>query len=173
MLDRGFILKYSKNLGFGLTLILLLATAILSSVVYIAWQRLTFFVGPYLLFHWLGLIATMFIAISIPIHYILKRERPQNSKIILKIHVTGNLFAYLVISLHFAQNLGRLAGALQRLGTGFALYLLLSLIVATGIVERYKINGKLPRHSRVIHKYTVIILYLVMLIHLLEGFNIL
>ena len=165
--------KYFRNLGFGLTLILLLVTAILSSVAYIAWQKLTFFVGSYLFIHWLGLVATMFIAISIPIYYVLKLKRPQNSKIILKIHVTGNLIAYLLISLHFAQNLGRLAGALQRLGTGFALYLLLSLIVATGILEKYKINGKLPRYSRVIHKYTVIILYLVILIHLLEGFNIL
>jgi hypothetical protein len=173
VLDRGLTLKYTKNLEFGLTLILLLATAILSSVAYITWQRLTFFVGSYLFIHWLGLIATMFIAITIPIHYILKRKRPQNSKIILKIHVIGNLFAYLLISLHFAQNFGRLAGALQRLGTGFALYLLLSLIVATGILERYRINGKLARYFKVLHKYTVIVLYLLILIHLLEGFNIL
>jgi hypothetical protein len=165
-------LKYYRNLEFWLTLILLLVTAILSIAAYILWYRLTFFVGSYLFIHWLSLIATIFIVVSIPIYYILKRVKPQN-KIILRIHVFGNLFAFLLISIHFAQNVGRLAGALQRLGYGFALYLLLSLIVATGILERYQTNGKLLRYTKVIHKYTVIILYLIILIHVLEGFNIL
>jgi hypothetical protein len=171
--DGAKYLKCYRNLEFWLTLILLWATAILSIVAYLLWYRLTFFVGSYLFIHWLGLIATIFIVVSIPIHYILKRKRPQNFKIILKIHVFGNLFAFLLISLHFAQNVGRLAGSFQRLGYGFALYLFLSLIVATGILERYQTNGKLPRYTKVIHKYTVIVLYLMILIHLLEGFNIL
>jgi hypothetical protein len=51
--------------------------------------------------------------------------------------------------------------------------LLLSLIVATGILARYQTTGKLPRYNRVIHKYTVILLYLIILIHVLQGFNIL
>ena len=166
-------MKYFKKLEFVLTFLLLLVTAILSIVTYIMWYRLTFFVGSYLFIHWLSLVATIFIAVAIPLNYVLKRSRPQNSKTILKIHVLGNLIAFLLISIHFAQNLGRLSGALQRLGTGFALYLLLSLIVATGILERYKTSGKLPRYAKAIHKYTTVMLYLVMLIHVLEGFNIL
>ena len=166
-------MKYYRNLEFWLTFIFLWVTAILSIAAYILWYRLTFFVGSYLFIHWLGIAATIFIVVSIPIHSILKRKRPQNSKILLKIHVFGNLFAFLLISLHFAQNVGRLAGALQRLGVGFALYLFLSLIVATGILERYQTTGKLPRYTRVIHKYAVILLYLIILIHVLQGFNIL
>jgi hypothetical protein len=166
-------LKNFRNLEFGLTLILLLATAILSILAYIMWYRLTFFIGSYLFIHWLGIVATIFIAVATPLQYILKRKRPQKSKIILKIHVFGNIFAFLLISLHFAQNLGRLAGALQRLGTGFALYLLLSFIVATGILERYKTSGKLPRYAKIIHKYAVVMLYLVIILHVLEGFIIL
>lgn len=166
-------LKSNRNLGFCLTLVLLLINVIISIIAYIFWYRLTFFVGSYLFIHWIGLIATAFIAISIPIHYILKRKRPQNSKKILKLHTFGNLLAFLLISLHFAQNVGRLSMAVQRLGLGFALYLLLSLIVATGILERYQTSGKLPRYTKVIHKYSVIFLYLVILVHVLEGFNIL
>jgi hypothetical protein len=166
-------LKNFRNLEFGLTLILLLITAILSILAYIMWYRLTFFMGSYLFIHWLGLVATIFIAVATPLHYILKRRRPQNSKTILKIHVFGNLFAFLLISLHFSQNLGRLSGALQRLGTGFVLYLLLSFIVATGILERYKTSGKLMRYVKIIHKYAVVMLYLVITLHVLEGFNIL
>lgn len=173
MADWGHILKTYRNLEFWLTLILLLVTVILSIVAYIFWYRLLFFAGSYLFIHWLGLIAAFFVVVSTPIHYILKRKRPQNFKKILKIHVFGNLVAFLLISIHFAQNVGRLAGAPQRLGVGFALYLFLSLIVATGIVERYQTNEKVPIYIKVIHKYTVVILYLVILVHLLEGFNIL
>ena len=166
-------MKYYKTLEFWLTLTFLCVTAILSITAYKLWYRLSFFVGSYFFIHWLSLIATIFIAVSIPIHYILKRKRPQFSKTLLKIHVFGNLFAFLLISLHFAQNVGRLAGAVQRLGVGFALYVFLCLIVATGILERYQTSGKLPRYIRVIHKYTVILLYLMILLHSLEGFNIL
>lgn len=158
---------------FWLTLILLSATVISSIAAYVFWYRLTFFVGSYLFIHWLGLIATAFVAVSIPIHYVIKRKRPQNFKTILKIHTIGNLVAFLLISIHFSQNVGRLAGALQRLGAGFALYLILALIVATGIMERHQTKGKLSRYIKGTHKYTVIILYLIMLIHMLEGFNIL
>lgn len=166
-------MKKSRALEFWLTLLLLLVAVIASVAAYIFWYRLIFFVGSYLLIHWLGIIATTFIAVSIPIHYILKRRKPQNFKRILKVHTLGNLVAFLLISIHFAQNTARLAGAPERLGTGFALYLVLSLIVATGIVERYQKNGKLLRYIKLIHKYAVPILYLVILIHLLGGFNIL
>ncbi len=123
--------------------------------------------------HWLSIVATIFIVVSIPTYYILKHKRSQNFKVILRIHVFGNLAAFLLISIHFAQNVGRLSEALQRLGYGFVLYLLLSLIMATGILERYQTAGKLPRYIKIIHKHTVIVLCLIILIHVLEGLNIL
>ena len=166
-------MKNRRNSEFILTLIILLATLILSMTAYVFWYHLIFFVGSYLFIHWLGLIATIFIAVSIPIYIILKRTRPQHSRILLKLHIFGNLFAFLVVSIHFSQNLARLAGFLQRLGDGLALYLVLLIIVTTGILERYQTSSKLHRYTKFIHKYTVIILYLIILIHVLEGFNIL
>lgn len=161
----------NRNSEFWLTLTFLLATVISSIAAYVFWYNLTFFMGPYLFVHWLGLIATAFVAVSIPIQYFVKRKRPQNFKTTLKIHTTGNLFAFSLISIHFAQNVGRLSGALQRIGAGFALYLVLAVIMATGIMDRYQ--TKRSRYIKATHKYTVIILYLIMLIHALEGFNIL
>ena len=156
-----------------MTLIILLVTLILSMVAYVFWYQLLFFVGSYLFIHWLGIMATIFIAVFTPIYIILKQTRPKHTKILLRLHVFGNLFAFLVVSIHFAQNLARLAGFLQRLGDGLALYLVLLLIVATGILERYQTSSKLYRYTKFIHKYTVIILYLIILIHMLYGFNIL
>jgi hypothetical protein len=166
---------YLKNrkLEFWLILMFLLATVISSIAAYVFWYKLAFFVGSYLFIHWLGIVATAFVAFSIPIYYVLKRKRPQNYKAILKIHTFGNLIAFWLISIHFAQNVGRLAGALQRLGIGFALYPVLSLIVATGILERYQTHGKSSKYIKFIHKYMVIILYVLILLHVLEGFNIL
>ncbi|MHA2323762.1 MAG: hypothetical protein ACXACB_00045 [Promethearchaeota archaeon] len=166
-------MKHYRNLEYLFTLILLLATIISTIAAYIFWYSFTFFVGSYLFIHWLGLIATIFIVVSVPIYYILKRVKPQNLKILLKIHVLGNLFAFLVISIHFGQNFGRLAGYLQRLDEGFVLYLFLILMVTTGILERYQISGKLLRYIKVVHKYSVVVLFLIIFIHVLEGFNIL
>ena len=166
-------MKNKRNLEFYLALIVLLATLILSMAAYVFWYELLFFVGSYLFIHWLGIIATIFIAVFPPIYYVLKRTRPQSIRILLKLHVFGNLFAFLLVSIHFAQNLARLAGFLQRLGDGLALYLVLLLIVTTGILDRYQTRGKLHRCTKFIHKYTVILLYLIILIHVLEGFNIL
>lgn len=165
---------YLKNrkAEFWLTLILLLAIIISSIAAYIFWYKLTFFIGSYLFIHWLSIMATAFITVAIPIHFILKRKRPQNFKTVLKIHTFGNLSAFWLISIHFAQNLGRLAGALQRLGTGFALYPVLVVILATGIVDRYQTHGKFSKYIKSIHKYIVIILYVLILLHVLEGFNI-
>ncbi len=164
----------NRNSEFWLTLILLSATFVSSIAAYVLWYSLTYlFVGTYLFVHWLGLIATAFVAVSIPIYYFVKRKRPKNFKTALKIHIIGNLFAFLFISIHFAQNLGRLSGALERLGAGFVLYLVLALIVATGMVERYIAKGKLSRYIKGTHKCTAIILYLVILIHILEAVNIL
>jgi hypothetical protein len=166
---------YLKNrkLELWLTLILLLAVIISSIAAYVFWYKLTFFVGAYLFIHWLSIVATAFIAVSAPIHYVLKRKRPQNYKTLLKIHTFGNLIAFWLISIHFAQNVGRLAGALQRLGIGFALYPVLVVIVATGIVDRYQTHGKFSKYIKLIHKYMVILLYVLILLHVLEGFNIL
>ena len=163
----------NRNPEFWLTLILLLATVISSIAAYVFWYSLTFFVGSYLFIHWLGLIATAFVAVSIPTYYVVKRKRPQIFKTLFKVHTIGNLVAFSLISIHFAQNVARLSGALQRLGAGFLLYLVLAVIVATGIMERYQTKGKLSRYIKGTHKYTVIILYLIILIHVLEAFNIL
>jgi len=157
---------------FWLSLILLLVTVIFSVVAYVRWFSLTFFVGSLFFVHWLGLIATVFIAVLVPIYYFLKRKRPHNIKILLKIHVFGNLFSFLFVSIHFAQNIGRLAAFYPRLGYGFVLFLVLTIIVATGMLERFGARGKLVRCTKFVHKYAVVVFYLVTIIHVLHGFNI-
>jgi hypothetical protein len=141
-----------------------------SVVAFALWYRLTFFAGSYLFIHWLGIIASVFIVVSNPIHYALKSRRTR-FKLILRIHIFGNLLAFLIVSVHFAQNVGRLAGVPQRLGEGLALYLVLFIVVTTGFVERFY-SERFLRFTKTIHKYTVTVLLIVLLIHALDGFNI-
>jgi hypothetical protein len=165
-------LKYYWSLEFWISITLLSATVIFSVVAYLYWFELTIFIGSLFLVHWLGLISTIFIAFLVPIYYILKRKRPQNFKIILKIHVFGNLFSFLFISIHFAQNIGRLTQLYPKLESGFLLFIVLTSIIITGLLKRFRSQGKLVKYTKFIHKYTVGIFYLIAIIHILQGFTI-
>lgn len=163
-------MKNRKNTEFWLSVILLLFTLILSTVAYINWYSLSFFVGSLFFVHWIGLAATLFIATLVPIYYILKRRKPQKIKTLLRIHVFGNLISYLLISIHFAQNTGRLSGLPLRLEDGLVLFMVLSIIVATGLLERFGAKRNLIIYTKPVHRYTVAIFYLITLIHTLQGF---
>lgn len=160
----------NRRIELWLIIAVIVITSISSALAYKFWYNLNFFVGPYFFVHWFSIIATIFISISIPIHYLLKYKKPQKLKIILRIHVFGNLLAFLPISIHFAQNVGRLAGAPERLGDGFVLYLILTFIVLTGIMERFRKKDKPQKIVKIAHRYSVILFYFAVLIHVL-GFN--
>jgi hypothetical protein len=165
-------LKYYRDSEFWWSLLILLVTVLFSAVAYVLWYSLSFFVGSLFFVHWLGLAAAAFIATLVPIYYVLKRKRPRNIKMLLKIHVFGNLFSFLLISIHFAQNAGRLAQFSLRLEDGFVLFLVLSIIVVTGMIERFGAKSKLVRYTKPIHRYTLAIFYFVLIVHVLQGFNV-
>lgn len=163
---EGSCLKYYRNSEFWASLLILLFTVIFSVWAFVNWYSLSFFVGDLFFVHWLGLAATAFIAVLVPVYYVLKRKRPKNIRMLLRIHVFGNLLSFLLVSIHFAQHTGRLAGFFLRLEDGLVLFLVLSIIVATGMLERFGARLKLVRY---IHRYSVILFYLVMLIHVLQA----
>jgi hypothetical protein len=152
------------------SLIILLVAAVFSIVAFVDWYSLSFFVGSLFFVHWLGIGATLFIAVMIPVYYVLKRKRPRTLKTMLKVHVFGNLVSFMLVAVHFAQNTGRLSGEYTRLNFGFVLFLVLAAIVATGMLERF--GHKLARHTRPIHRYAVVLFYIVVVIHALQGFSI-
>jgi hypothetical protein len=163
-------LTQKRNTSFWLSLFLLLLTAVFSIGAFIQWYSLSFFVGSLFFVHWLGIAATLFIASLIPVYYVLKRKRPKVIKTLLKVHVFGNLVSFMLVSIHFAQNTGRLSGYFLRLNFGFVLFLVLCIIVATGMIERFGHNQKLARFTRPIHRYIVVVFYFVVVIHTLQGF---
>lgn len=165
-------MKKRRNLTFWVALLILLVTIFVSVVAYIRWYNLGFFVGSLFFVHWLALAATAFIATLIPIYYVLKRRFPQKIKILLKIHVFGNLFSFLLISIHFSQNTGRLSRIYLRLGEGFVLFLVLSILIITGMLERFGAKHKIARYTRPVHRYMIAIFYLMIVIHMIQALNI-
>jgi hypothetical protein len=176
-MERSKILK-DRNLWVAVVLIIF--TTIFSLATYLRWFQLRFKVGLFFFTHWLGWIGVFFIAIFTPIYYILKRRKPKLLKKLVKIHVFGNLTAVMLISIHYAQQMGRPAQFYPELGTGLALYIVMFILVATGFLHRFGILDKLgryriflPHQNRFLHISITLTFYTIVIIHALRNVGIL
>ena len=160
-----------RKLDFWVSLVILIFVLCFSVLAYSYWYELLFFIDVSFI-HWLGLGGTIFIAFFVPVYYVLKRSKPRKIKTLLRIHVFGNLLGFLLVSVHFSQNVGRLARFYPRLSDGLVLFLVMAVIVATGMMERFAGKPKLARYTKPVHRYAVAIFYLVVIVHALQGFNI-
>ncbi len=120
--------------------------------------------------HWFTWIGTVYIAFATPAYYLLKRRYSNRFKIFLNIHVFGNLLAFMLISIHFTQQVSRSPHAYPDLGTGIVLYAALIALISTGFLLKFlqptKINGK---SIRFIHTAVTLTFYLIILVHILHG----
>ena len=166
-------MKYSRDVQFWLGLILVLATISLSILTYLRFFNLNFFVGSFRFTHWLTMMGSLFIVLFTPVYFILKRKRVTVFKSLLTIHVFGNLFSFLLISIHFAQQAGRPPRFFPDLGTGIVLFIIMPLLVISGFLHRFRLVKSLKPHmNRYFHTSFTISLYIVILVHTLQGFNI-
>jgi hypothetical protein len=166
-------MKNIKSLEFWLAVLTILVTITLSVAIYVRFFNLNFFVGPYRFTHWFSWIGTFFIAFFTPIYYKLKRRNPTKLKTLLRIHIFGNLFSFLFISIHFAQQVGRPPRFFPDLSTGIILYMVMPLLVASGFLHRFKIiKGFKPHLNRFLHVSITLSFYLVIGVHILQGLNI-
>jgi hypothetical protein len=163
-------LKVLRSLDFWSSFLILLFTVMFAAWVYVNWFSLSFFVGDLFFVHWVGLAATFFVGVMVPVYYVLKRKSPKKFKLLLRIHVFGNLLSFLLISVHFAQNTGRLSGFPSKLGDGLVLFLVLSIIVATGMFVRFGAKMKFVRYIKFVHSYAVVLFYFVVAFHVLSFF---
>jgi len=169
-----------KDLNLWVALTIILVTTILSIATFFRWLHLRFQVGPFYFTHWLGWIGALFIAFYTPIYYILKRRNPKLVKTLIKIHVFGNLIAVMLISIHYAQQMGRPAQFYPELGTGLTLYIVMFILVATGFLHRFGILGKLgryriilPHQNRFLHIAITLTFYIVIIVHALRNMGVL
>lgn len=165
-------LKFSRR-ELLLALSLIIVTVILMFAYYNRWFSLSYFVGPLRAIHYLAIAGTLYIAISVPVIAFLKRYYPLKRDGLTRAHMFLNLICFLLISLHFAGQIGRPAEFYPDLGTGIALYIALILQVYTGLAYRFRENYLLkPMRNRSFHIGLALVFYIVIIVHVLHGFNI-
>ena len=166
-------LKYLKQVEFWAALSIIVATVVL---MVLDRQRVFFigyFVGPIRLSHWLVWIGTLYIALIVPTIALLKKRHPNRYMALFRIHVFGNLTAFLLISLHFLAQISRPTAVFPQLGTGLALYIDMVLLVGTGFTHRFELIPQIKSQTRkFIHVGLTFSFYIIIVIHILHGLKI-
>ena len=166
-------LKDWKNSELWSATIIILITIALAIIVYLRFFDLNFFVGSYRLTHWFVWIGTFFIAIYSPVYYVAKRKYPWRIRSLLRVHVFGNLLAFMLITMHFAQQISRPQAFFPDLSTGLVLYIVMPILVASGYLHRFQVFKTIKPHTnRFLHVGLTLTFYLTILVHILQGLNI-
>ena len=137
---------------------------------YSRWFSFAATVGPFRIIHYLAFIGTFYIAFGVILFSVLKRRNPQKYTTLLRFHAIGNLFAFLLVSLHFAGQLGR--SVFPELGTGLALYIGMMLLVGSGVALRFRLLGSNPNATRFVHTGVAVTFYIIIVVHILHGLNV-
>ncbi len=145
----------------------MLAIVVVSVGSYLRWWDLGLLVASLLLAHWLAYIATAYIAIFTPMYARLKRRSPGRFRTLLNIHVFGNLIAFLLISMHYAHHMGRPPEFAPTIGTGLALYVILAIMVLTGLMQRFRLATRFQKTWRFVHVGLSLSFYIVVIMHIL------
>lgn len=153
--------------------VILVATAVAMAAVLLDLVNTGFFVGPFRFSHWLTWIGTLFVAVYAPLFHLLKLRYPRQYPLLIDLHSFGFLTAFLLVSVHFAAQLGR--PTLPELGEGAALYAVMLLFVATGIVQRFwsprrgTVRRYTLRNNRFLHVSLITAFYVTITVHAIAG----
>ncbi len=162
-----------KYIPFIVAILIVGITIALMAGVYFRILHLHILYEEFYYHHWFSWIGTLYIAIAIPTYYILKRRFPNNFKMFLNIHVFGNLLAVMLVSIHFTQQISRPPQAYPSLGTGIVLYAAMIALVCTGFLLRFVKTKKFwGKGVRFIHTAVTLTFYLIIVVHILHGLEI-
>ena len=160
-----------RDYRFWLALAIVIITGIVMYAVYARLLLLHFEVAGEFFHHWLSWAGVLFIAVSTPIYYLLKRSYPARKRSLLGVHMFGNLISVMLVSIHFTQQITRPAIAYPDLGTGIVLYPTMILLVFAGFVLAFGLPKKYGAW-RFFHSSLAITFYMVIVAHILHGLGI-
>ena len=159
-----------RSVEFWAALSIIVATVVLMVADTLQWVHFGFFVGPFRANHWFVLIGSLYIAFVVPVIAVAKQRFPGRFLSLFRLHVFGNLLAFLLISLHFAGQINRPAAFYPDLGTGLALYIVMILLVATGFTHRFQLLPQIKSQTRkFVHVGLSFSFYIIIIIHMLHG----
>jgi hypothetical protein len=163
-------MKILRSLEFWVALSLIIATVCLMVADKLGWIHLGFFIGPFRANHWFVWIGTLYIAFTVPIIAMLKRRYRSKFLALFRVHVFGNLLAFLLVSLHFMGQINRPTEFYPDLGTGLTLYISMLLLVATGFTHRFRLIPQIKSQTRkFVHVGLSFSFYMIIGIHILHG----
>ena len=162
-----------RNASLWIALLIVVVTIILMGMVYFRFLRLHILIGEFNIHHWLSWTGTLFIAFFTPAYFYLKRHYPRKIKVLLATHVFGSLIAVMFVSIHFIQEVTRPPQSFPELGTGIVLYPAMILLAVTGFIMRYHFARSFVRSWRFLHTSVAVSFYLIILVHVLHGLELL
>ena len=163
-------LKVLRSLEFWAALSIIVASVVLMVADRLQWVHFGFLVGPFRLNHWFVLVGSLYIAFVVPVIAVAKRRYPGRFMSLFRLHVFGNLLAFVLISLHFAGQINRPAEFYPDLGTGLVLYIVMVLLVATGFTHRFQLLPQIKSQTRkFVHVGLSFSFYIIIGIHILHG----
>jgi uncharacterized membrane protein YidH (DUF202 family) len=162
-----------KNKEFWAAVSIIVVAVCLMIMVNLRWIRFVDPIGPFRVMHWFVWIGTIYIALVVPTIAILKKRLPSKYVTLFRVHVFGNLLAFVLVSLHFASQISRPQTSFPQLGTGLALYIIMILLVATGFTHRFQLIPQIKSQTRkFVHVGLTFSFYIIIGIHILHGLNI-
>ncbi len=166
-------MKVIYDVYFWLSVLLLALTDVFFVGIFLDWFDFGFVVGQYRINHWFSWLGFLFVLVHVPLFVTLKRRYVTKIKYFLGIHVLGNLTAYLLISIHFASQISRSPQYYPDLGTGLTLYIFMITLVTTGFLQRFNIISTYRKNWRFLHTSSILALFVIILIHILQGLQLL
>ena len=161
------------NWELWLSAIIVFITAFLMYAYYNRWFSFAARVGPFRIIHYIAFTGALYIAFGVVLFAIFKRRNPNRYKMLVRIHVFGNIISFLLVSIHFAGQVGRPADFYPDFGTGLALYIGMVSLVGTGLALRFRaFGGVSPATNRFVHTGLAFAFYIIIFVHILHGIGI-
>ncbi len=137
-----------------------------------------FSIGALSFKHFMGISGSVFISVYTPIYIILKRRYNSKLRYFLNLHIFGNVISFMLISIHFAVKIKEPQVYYSWLWEGLGLYIVLIVLIFTGLVQRFQIIPKkwIQRYSihinRRFHIFFGGLFFVFLLIHVLINLEI-
>lgn len=164
--------RVKRNWEFFASILIIILTFFVMFAYYNRWFSFAARVGPYRIIHYIAFAGTFYIAFGVIFFSLIKRRSFFHPKTLLGVHTFGNLFSFLLVSMHFAGQVGRPADFYPEFGTGLALYISMVLLVSTGLSLRFGILKSKPKTKRFIHVSLAFTFYIIIFVHILHGIGI-
>ncbi len=157
------VFNYLRKPDFWAALVIIVLTIFLSTIALFYTHLFDFSIGFLSFNHWASWIGGLWIALVTPIYYVVKQRCPLRIKALLRFHIFGNLFAFMLISVHFWYEIA----TVTRIGIGMALYIALLVLVVTGVLYRFNIWQSSKKYLKYLHITMTTAFYLILIIHVL------